>query len=128
MSFLRLVANTDRNATRLNPTAQPAKEANSNNMETKHTKGEWVIKNQIAEYDGYSNMWYVAICLESDRILQRIYGATKSEAEANAKLMAAAPIMLKALLEWQAANALGDAEMLSQARITRDIAIRKATE
>lgn len=48
--------------------------------------------------------------------------------EANAKLMAAAPEMLEALQGWQTANALGDAEILSQARISRDIAIRKATE
>lgn len=44
----------------------------------------------------------------------------------DAQLIAAAPELLKALLEWEEANVMGDAEMLSQARITRGIAIKKA--
>ena len=52
--------------------------------------------------------------------------ARSEESLANAQLIAAAPELLKALLEWEEANVMGDAEMLSQARITRHIAINKA--
>lgn len=45
-----------------------------------------------------------------------------------AKLIAAAPEMFEALIQWQAANALGNAELLHDARILREIAIKKATE
>jgi len=101
-------------------------------METKFTKGGWTIKNPIAEYDSYSNMWFVVIWSESDRIIQRIYGSTKSEAEANAKLIAAAPDLLKelvqlrkwvcALKDWAGGTSL-DPDIESV-----DAVIKKATE
>lgn len=88
-------------------------------MKTKFTKGDgWVscgYRVDVDIADGLSG-----ICEMSDWM-------PKEEMEANAKLIAAAPLMLQALLEWKEANALGNAEMLSQARITRDIAIKKAT-
>ena len=67
-------------------------------METKHTKGEWALRNPIAEYNAYSNMWCCAIQYGED-IGQMIFGKTKEEAEANAKLIAAAPELLEALIE-----------------------------
>jgi len=49
-----------------------------------------------------------------------------AEQNANARLIAAAPDMYEALKIWQAANALGDNQLLVDARIKRDIAIAKA--
>lgn len=67
-------------------------------MDTKFTKGNWLLKNPIAKYAGYNNLWFCIIESEDRHIIQKIYGKTKEEAEANAKLIAAAPEMLEACM------------------------------
>jgi len=66
-------------------------------METKFTKGEWVIYLKSVEYDGYANLWFCVLTNSEGVIIQKIYGRTKEEAEANAKLIAAAPKMYEEL-------------------------------
>lgn len=67
-------------------------------MEFKGTKGEWAIEGE-AIYDPLANMWFCAIVNEEGKILQRVYGIDKEEAEANAKLIAEAPKLLETLQE-----------------------------
>jgi len=58
-------------------------------METKHTKGEWLTK-ELAVYNAETGKTIAQVGL---------WGATREqEAEANAKLIAAAPDLLNALL------------------------------
>lgn len=121
--------------------------------EFKGTKGEWSINhwkqggsgatciedsNGITHYTGdnvrrevynivsnlHPNSHKIEHSFEGAHIAE--IAARSEESLANAQLIAAAPELLRALLEWKEANVMGDAEMLSQARITRDIAIKKA--
>ncbi len=64
-------------------------------METKHTKGEWSFQDLPAHnrYGIYSN--------ESEFLAVAFYQKTKAEAEANAKLICAAPQLLESLIEAQ---------------------------
>lgn len=121
--------------------------------EFKGTKGEWTINhwakgecgvtcngesNGITHYTGdnvYRKEYRIVSNLHpnSHKIEHSFEGAHIAEIAArsedslaNARLIAAAPELLKALLEWEEANVMGDAEMLSQARITSYIAINKA--
>ena len=121
--------------------------------EFKGTKGEWSINHweqggSGVTYKGKSNgiTHYTGdnVYREEYRIVSNLHpnshnvehsfegahiaeiAARSEESLANAQLIAAAPELLKALLEWEEANVMGDAEMLSQARITRYIAINKA--
>lgn len=66
-------------------------------MEAKHTPGPWNLKNPTAKYAAYNNLWFCIIESEDRRIIQKIYGRSKEEAEANAKLIAAAPDLLNNL-------------------------------
>lgn len=73
-------------------------------METKHTKGEWEVTNQypnglssLAEHiEIKSEQWSIAAVFTD--------GESKEEAEANAKLIAAAPELLEALICMMKAN------------------------
>jgi len=93
---------------------------------------QWIIKNPIAGYDGYANMWCCVITNNDGKILQRIYGSTKIEAESNTRLIASAPELLKACLS---AKAMYEAQGISDdSRIGGEQykqvkeAIKKATE
>ncbi|NCC88520.1 MAG: hypothetical protein EOM05_11795 [Clostridia bacterium] len=84
---------------------------------TRDGKLEWVR----------SNFGFQVLTADSRTpICETVGKKTMDEQIANAQLIAAAPIMLKALLEWEEASICGDAEMLSQARISKRIAIKKA--
>jgi hypothetical protein len=94
-------------------------------MESKHTKGEWTIKQNGRSY---------RLITETEHhegiICPNIYGANEIEAEANAKLLQAAPKLLEAL---QLIDSLyGDRndfiEPYKQAWIKAKEAIKKATE
>jgi hypothetical protein len=70
--------------------------------ETKHTKGEWTIfVHKECTYPGIeclsSQGNFSIACIGND--LEGIQGRTKEEAIANAKLIAAAPDMLEALID-----------------------------
>lgn len=72
-------------------------------MKSQHTPGPWQLS---ARYSGQtSDEWYVASLTESP-IFTIVCG--RPEARANAKLIAAAPVLLAAL---QALFALGDGEI-----------------
>lgn len=64
-------------------------------MKTKHTKGEWYVSTSRKEFDGIT-----AIYAEDRMLIAEINVARRrdEENEANAKLMAAAPEMLEALI------------------------------
>lgn len=49
-----------------------------------------------AHYNGWVNAWFCIVEDENSRVLQKIYGSTKLEAEANAKLFLAARDLLEA--------------------------------
>jgi len=71
-------------------------------METKHTKGEWKVINKPVALDANiaivnSNKKPVLIC-EMTCIRGDSYEDNSSQIEANAKLIAAAPELLEALL------------------------------
>lgn len=63
----------------------------------KFTQGEWVL-NPIANFAKYNNLWFCTIEGNNRELIQKIYGKTKEQAEANAKLIASAPKMYNALL------------------------------
>ena len=72
-------------------------------METKFTKGEWKLDKQSIiknESFGYQIRIYNENYQESILELINAWGNTKEEAEANAKLIAAAPDLLNSLVEF----------------------------
>jgi hypothetical protein len=106
----------------------------------KHTKGPWTVHKDKegrgyeiygnAPAPGWGSLGHQEVC----RINAKRHGAKRGmranytehpDDEANARLIAAAPELLEALKKWQSANALGDAQILSEARIARDLAIAK---
>lgn len=105
-------------------------------MKTKHTKGEW----RIYFYKGYTYPGieaehkdgnFFVICMGND--LEGVHGRTKKEIRANAKLIAAAPIMLESLehiLEYWNRDRNDEAmhDALWEIISTADSAIKKATE
>jgi hypothetical protein len=71
-------------------------------METKHTKGEWKLNYSFSKaVENEDNCQWVSIYSESNNLMAEIkgqhYGIPEYEMHANAKLMAAAPDLLKAL-------------------------------
>lgn len=80
-------------------------------MGTQYTNGVWILKNPVAKYAGYNNLWFCIIESEDRHIIQKIYGKSKEEAEANAKLIAAAPELLQAL---KAAKAVFDSQGINE--------------
>jgi peroxiredoxin len=64
-------------------------------MKTKHTPGPWTAKEAL-QYKGIG--WSSSIHA-NDEFLTDSWGDTKQQAEANARLIAAAPDLLKAL-QW----------------------------
>ena len=70
-------------------------------METKHTKGEWKLDYSYAVPEVTEDCQWVEIHSESNNLMAEIKGQhrgiTNSEMHANAKLIAAAPDLLKAL-------------------------------
>ena len=58
-------------------------------MKTKHTQGPWAYGESV------DSMWYVEA---EGRIIAEVMPGNPGEAEENAQLMAAAPLMLEALL------------------------------
>jgi len=96
-------------------------------METKHTKGNWVYQKYSTDYGVYSETGN-----GRDIALVREYGSDE-EAEANAKLIAAAPEMLEALIEIN--KMIADSVTCNGVKLNTGIiakismsAIRKATE
>lgn len=59
------------------------------------TKGEWKVDGEPF-FDTYSNLWKQKISY-NDHFYQYVMGRTEEEVIANANLIAAAPLMLKAL-------------------------------
>ena len=91
-------------------------------METKHTKGNWkAYKPEVS--NGY---WCVDNEETSNGTLATCY--TLEEAEANAKLIAAAPDMLKALRTLKSHHPDIYIQIPDYLRIECDKAIKKATE
>lgn len=92
-----------------------------------HSGGKWKIGKSGTVVTDIVPDWYKGQTGHDD---QEYYGgfllAESIAHDDDARIMAASPLMLKALKLWQAANALGDAAMLAEARIIRDTAIREA--
>ena len=88
-------------------------------METKHTKGEWKQQPCTEGIEIYSNDLAIA------RIPKNY--ANKQEAEANAKLIAAAPKLLEALIELKS-QFCGEKTPERLAAYKAELAIKSATE
>ena len=91
-------------------------------METKHTPGPWNTDEQVifaSSGEAVASTWKFGQFDTGGR-------GSHAEAEANARLIAAAPDMLDALHQWAAAERMEDAEELENARKSRDAAIAKA--
>ena len=86
-------------------------------METKHTPGPW---EESVLSDGTE--WTV-IGPNEDMLADL---SQCDNAEANARLIAAAPDMFAALRQWAVAERMGDAHITQSARASRDAAIAKA--
>jgi phosphoheptose isomerase len=82
-------------------------------METKHTQGKWKI-------------WEDWICTEEGDDIARIDGNDK-EAQANAKLIAAAPDLLKALKKCSKVLSMYNSDKSVDAWYLAEQAIKKAT-
>lgn len=77
-------------------------------MELKHTKGNLFIENPFKTGDCWTCIIYVNIDKRTGKsnphqIHGEVLGTTKEEAEANAKLIAAAPKMLQGLIDIKSA-------------------------
>lgn len=94
-------------------------------METKHTKGQWMINknslNQQVPYIIHSEYGRIANILNYDSSIEWI-----AESEANAKLIAAAPELLEALN--RAYNDFKNSRWTEETYDLIEIAIKKATE
>lgn len=97
-------------------------------METKHTKGEWKAVKPNNSQIFISSEYHGAICQ-----LPREYGGVDGieEAEANAKLISAAPDLLKSILELKEMSERKiepTEEEFNEADLRLNAAIKKATE
>lgn len=88
-------------------------------MKTKHTQGEWQSRSEDSDLYIYSPM-HGAIAT----IPKVIYGNNSEEHKANAKLIAAAPDLLEALIEMVEYNVDTHHSHVTKAKA----AIKKATE
>lgn len=103
-------------------------------METKHTKGKWVIYPGLNsfEFPGIEAIHesgnFSIVCVGND--FEGVQGRNKDEIQANAKLIAAAPDLLEALQELYdfTNNYFGGSPAGKFARNTAFKAIKKATE
>ena len=103
-------------------------------METKHTKGKWVIypESNSFVFPGIEAIHesgnFSIVCVGND--LEGVQGRNKDEIQANAKLIAAAPDLLEALQELYdfTNNYFGGSPAGKFARNTAFKAIKKATE
>ena len=94
-------------------------------METKHTKGEW--KKDIHPFYYYKDDVRFAIYNETNGTIAACFGKTGEEAEANAKLIAAAPKLLEALIELKS-QFCGEKTPERLAAYKAELAIKSATE
>ena len=112
-------------------------------MEEKYSKGEWKTLDK-AVFNPYQNVWSKALYVNNLTFCMYILGRTEAESESNAKLIAAAPNMLDALLETDKdlcvlestmaqiestdPRAEGMTELVKKWRERNKLAIKKATE
>lgn len=61
------------------------------------TPGKWWMRTMEAEYDPHSNCWFCVIWHKAGKVLTRIYGVTKIEAESNFALAIESKEMAKSL-------------------------------
>lgn len=101
-------------------------------MEAKFTKGEWLRMSQGAIYDALVNRWFYTMLDKEGKILLRVYGQTVEEAEANARLIAAAPAMFEALRSiveyWNTPQSESMVKHIEHSLAAAEAAIKKATE
>jgi hypothetical protein len=65
-------------------------------MEFKGTKGIWLVQEKEVNQFGKE---YIPIATKTDNVFIDVYGVTKKETEANAKLISCAPEMLEMLIK-----------------------------
>ncbi len=89
---------------------------------SKHTPGPWFVGRMLSPNAP-------AIIGDGDTVLAIMPGAWNgcSPHVEDARLIAAAPELLDALKQWKWAELNGDMDELDNARVSRDIAIAKAT-
>jgi len=93
-------------------------------MNTKHTKGEWTTGG-ISPFGAFGEDKPVKV---DGIVMARVINyANEDEVNANARLIAAAPELLDALLQWQHAERENDEAEMANARFSRDSAIEQAT-
>lgn len=106
-------------------------------MKTQHTKGEWIARGQGGLSDGGSSKMHPCFkgrieteagdTIISNHSFLGVVGKTPEEAEANAKLIAAAPELLEASIKMSKAISTGNHELLHEANLELKTAIKKAT-
>jgi hypothetical protein len=100
-------------------------------MNTKHTPGPWSFEPAFKIGEHWAAGAAHGVTANDNKDKWRGYVtnvlANSPNAEANARLIAAAPDMLDALRQWQYAQRELDAEEMVNAQLSRDAAIRKAT-
>lgn len=98
-------------------------------MKTKHTKGEWIVAPNGTHIIVINEVFKSLIIAETDFNIQTI---GRSKCEANAKLIAAAPEMLKALMDVESNLGYYDLELLDESALqaieNAKKAIKKAIE
>lgn len=82
-------------------------------METKYTKGEWKLTNNPAELID-KNLYQDKVYDEENNLLAKTYAENAVEAEANAKLIAAAPELLKQIKDMYDLVEMMGVKMLSE--------------
>lgn len=93
---------------------------------TEHSRGPWKLgrvstRSKFQYIDAPDGNWY-----ELAKVWISVDGVPSMKGKANARLITAAPDMIDALMQWQNAEERGDEQELSNARISRDMAINKA--
>lgn len=95
-------------------------------METKHTKGEWIV--------GIDNKVYANNGDELIATVKEDFNISKLESEANAKLISSAPQLLESLLEAKeiieilSTNKANDGSVIGKVLNNIQESIKKATE